>query len=53
VRPRTTRKATLPTNGVIPETREAEASGIYLTPALEVDPGQLATLASKMTALVV
>ena len=37
---------------VIPETREAESSGIYFLQWFQVDPGQLAPLASGMTAWV-
>jgi phosphoribosylanthranilate isomerase len=49
-----TTKNTKSTNNhnVIPETREAESSGIYSAPAWEVAPGQLAALASGMTAFV-
>jgi hypothetical protein len=34
---------------VIPETREAESSGIYFLDRRHVDPGQLASLAPGMT----
>jgi len=38
-----------PTITVIPETREAESSGIYFLQWFQVVPGQLAALASGMT----